>query len=47
MHMILMVLNEVNGNVTAAAKKLGIHRSTIYRKLGRNTKNEGLSNNNR
>ncbi|MGG1484093.1 sigma 54-interacting transcriptional regulator [Peribacillus castrilensis] len=46
LHMILMVLNEANGNVTAAAKKLGIHRSTIYRKLGRNTKNEGLSNNN-
>ncbi|WP_336867245.1 sigma-54-dependent Fis family transcriptional regulator [Peribacillus frigoritolerans] len=46
LHMILMVLNEANGNVTAAAKKLGIHRSTIYRKLGRNTKNEGLFNNN-
>jgi sigma-54 dependent transcriptional regulator, acetoin dehydrogenase operon transcriptional activator AcoR len=46
LHMILMVLNEANGNITAAAKKLGIHRSTIYRKLGRNTKNEGLSNNN-
>jgi transcriptional regulator of acetoin/glycerol metabolism len=32
---ILTVLNEVNGNVTEAAKRLGIHRSTIYRKLGR------------
>ncbi|MEH7249291.1 sigma-54-dependent Fis family transcriptional regulator [Neobacillus niacini] len=33
---ILTVLNELNGNVSEAAKKLGIHRSTIYRKLGRN-----------
>jgi transcriptional regulator of acetoin/glycerol metabolism len=35
LHTILTVLNEVNGNVTEAAKILGIHRSTIYRKLGR------------
>jgi transcriptional regulator of acetoin/glycerol metabolism len=34
-HTILTVLNELNGNVSEAAKKLGIHRSTIYRKLGR------------
>lgn len=31
---ILTVLKELNGNVTEAAKRLGIHRSTIYRKLG-------------
>lgn len=31
---ILSVLEECNGNITKAAKKLGIHRSTIYRKLG-------------
>ncbi|OES44708.1 hypothetical protein BA724_05360 [Domibacillus iocasae] len=35
LHMILDMLNELNGNVTEAAKRLGIHRSTIYRKLGR------------
>ncbi len=33
MKMILSTLKETNGNVTKAAKKLGIHRSTIYRKL--------------
>jgi sigma-54 dependent transcriptional regulator, acetoin dehydrogenase operon transcriptional activator AcoR len=32
---ILTVLNELNGNVSETAKRLGIHRSTIYRKLGR------------
>lgn len=32
---ILTVLNELNGNVQEAAKRLGIHRSTIYRKLSR------------
>ena len=32
---ILTVLNELNGNVTEAARRLGIHRSTIYKKLGR------------
>ncbi|WP_462408500.1 sigma-54-dependent Fis family transcriptional regulator [Neobacillus sp. Marseille-QA0830] len=32
---ILNVLEEVNGNVQEAAKRLGIHRSTIYRKLSR------------
>ena len=35
LHTILTVLNELNGNITEAAKRLGIHRSTIYRKLGR------------
>lgn len=34
LQMILSVLKELNGNVTEAAKRLGIHRSTIYRKLG-------------
>jgi transcriptional regulator of acetoin/glycerol metabolism len=34
---ILTVLHEMNGNVAKAAKKLGIHRSTIYKKLGRKT----------
>ncbi|WP_248930712.1 sigma-54-dependent Fis family transcriptional regulator [Paenibacillus hamazuiensis] len=29
------VLHELNGNVSEAAARLGIHRSTIYRKLGR------------
>ncbi|MFC4766744.1 sigma-54-dependent Fis family transcriptional regulator [Effusibacillus consociatus] len=33
--LIRSVLNELNGNVSEAARKLGIHRSTIYRKLGR------------
>jgi transcriptional regulator of acetoin/glycerol metabolism len=32
---ILKVLDEVKGNVQEAAKRLGIHRSTIYRKLSR------------
>jgi transcriptional regulator of acetoin/glycerol metabolism len=32
---ILTVLNELNGNVSETAKRLGIHRSTIYRKLDR------------
>ena len=31
---ILTVLNELNGNISETAKRLGIHRSTIYRKLG-------------
>ncbi|QBP39876.1 sigma-54-dependent Fis family transcriptional regulator [Paenisporosarcina antarctica] len=30
---ILTVLNELDGNVSETAKRLGIHRSTIYRKL--------------
>lgn len=30
---IFTALNELNGNVAEAAKRLGIHRSTIYRKL--------------
>jgi len=33
--MIQTVLKELNGNVTETARRLGIHRSTIYRKLGR------------
>ncbi|MBS4210458.1 sigma-54-dependent Fis family transcriptional regulator [Bacillus sp. FJAT-50079] len=37
---ILAVLNESEGNVSKAAKKLGIHRSTIYRKLGSLAKND-------
>jgi transcriptional regulator of acetoin/glycerol metabolism len=36
LQMILAVLKELNGNVTEAARRLGIHRSTIYRKLGKN-----------
>lgn len=32
---ILTVLNELHGNISETAKRLGIHRSTIYRKLGR------------
>jgi transcriptional regulator of acetoin/glycerol metabolism len=32
---ILKVLDAVNGNVQEAAKRLGIHRSTLYRKLPR------------
>ncbi|WP_078429393.1 sigma-54-dependent Fis family transcriptional regulator [Alkalihalobacterium alkalinitrilicum] len=32
---ILAVLDELNGNVTETAKRLGIHRSTIYKKLAR------------
>jgi len=32
------ILNELDGNVSEAAMKLGIHRSTIYRKLGRDLK---------
>ncbi|MCQ6267781.1 sigma-54-dependent Fis family transcriptional regulator [Fictibacillus sp. WQ 8-8] len=32
---ILTVLNESNGNVRETAEKLGIHRSTIYRKLSK------------
>ncbi|WP_169801172.1 sigma-54-dependent Fis family transcriptional regulator [Halalkalibacter krulwichiae] len=32
---ILAVLDELNGNVTETAKRLGIHRSTIYKKLKR------------
>lgn len=35
LQMILTVLKELNGNVTETAKRLGIHRSTIYRKLGK------------
>lgn len=40
---ILKVLDDVNGNVKEAAKRLGIHRSTIYRKLSRlnELKNQG------
>ncbi|UTR12722.1 sigma-54-dependent Fis family transcriptional regulator [Evansella sp. LMS18] len=30
---IIQVLNECNGNVTEASKQLGVHRSTIYRKM--------------
>ncbi len=33
LEMILSILDKVNGNVTEAARRLGIHRSTIYRKL--------------
>jgi transcriptional regulator of acetoin/glycerol metabolism len=33
LEMILTVLDKLNGNVTEAARRLGIHRSTIYRKL--------------
>lgn len=29
------MLDELNGNVTEVARRLGMHRSTIYRKLGR------------
>ncbi|MEW9672740.1 sigma-54-dependent Fis family transcriptional regulator [Ammoniphilus sp. 3BR4] len=36
LQMILKVLKDLNGNVTETARKLGIHRSTIYRKLGKN-----------
>lgn len=36
LQMILKVLHELNGNVSETAKRLGIHRSTIYRKLGKN-----------
>jgi sigma-54 dependent transcriptional regulator, acetoin dehydrogenase operon transcriptional activator AcoR len=32
---IIKVLEDVHGNVQAAAKRLGIHRSTLYRKLSR------------
>lgn len=35
LEMIRSVLHELNGNVTETARRLGIHRSTIYRKLGR------------
>lgn len=35
LQMIFTVLQELNGNVTETAKRLGIHRSTIYRKLGK------------
>lgn len=43
LHTILTVLNELNGNITEAAKRLGIHRSTIYRKLGREYSRERAS----
>jgi transcriptional regulator of acetoin/glycerol metabolism len=33
LEMILSLLEKYNGNVTQVAQKLGIHRSTIYRKL--------------
>lgn len=36
--LIRSILNEFNGNVSEAASRLGVHRSTIYRKLGRDLK---------
>ncbi len=33
--LIRSMLDELNGNVTEVARRLGMHRSTIYRKLGR------------
>ena len=32
---ILMVMSEVDGNVSAAARRLGISRNTLYRRIGR------------
>ena len=32
-HLIIRALEETNGNVTEAAKKLGISRRTLHRKL--------------
>ncbi|MGJ9385782.1 sigma-54-dependent Fis family transcriptional regulator [Salipaludibacillus sp. CF4.18] len=35
LQIIYKVLDELNGNVKETAKRLGIHRSTIYRKIGK------------
>ncbi|MFD2112261.1 helix-turn-helix domain-containing protein [Thiorhodococcus fuscus] len=32
---IVMAMNEVEGNVSAAARRLGISRNTLYRRIGR------------
>jgi transcriptional regulator of acetoin/glycerol metabolism len=32
---IAVVMREVGGNVSAAARRLGVSRNTLYRKLGR------------
>ena len=32
---IAAVMREVKGNVSAAARRLGVSRNTLYRKLGR------------
>ncbi|MPN58050.1 hypothetical protein SDC9_205747 [bioreactor metagenome] len=32
---IAVVMREVGGNVSAAARRLGISRNTLYRKIGR------------
>ena len=35
MEAIAVVMREVKGNVSAAARRLGVSRNTLYRKLGR------------
>ena len=35
MDAIAVVMREVKGNVSAAARRLGVSRNTLYRKLGR------------
>ncbi len=32
---IASVMREVGGNISAAARRLGVSRNTLYRKLGR------------
>ena len=45
MNIILETLQELNGNKTAVAKKLGIHRSTLYEKIKKYTSNPNFTNN--
>jgi transcriptional regulator with PAS, ATPase and Fis domain len=40
LEVIRSVLHELNGNVTETARRLGVHRSTIYRKIGRTLSKE-------
>lgn len=40
---LLLVLEQVHGNIDEAAKQLGVHRTTVYRRLSRAKRRKGAS----